>query len=396
MKKSPKKKVGSGNTSATAKKTVKKKATKKKASSPQTSDLQQIPEPETDTDARADRVLPGQPIPPLTRVRTFSPEQWEEFIQEWSQSLKEDYHTVMRCGGAGDMGRDVVAFTGKPSSNKPWDNYQCKHYDHSLYPSDAWLELGKLAYYTFKKNFSIPREYSFVCPHDVGTSLARLIEEPEKLRAGLIENWDKYCQEQITDASSIPLTGELRKWVQTFPFKIVSFLPVLKVIEQHQRTRWHVHRFGGGLPDRPKPDEPPATLGHNELKYVAELLKAYSDFRGCDTDQAGLASVPKLNRHFLLSRASFYSAEALKQFSRDHLPENEFARLQNEIEDGIQETYLDEHDHGYLKVIEVTKAAVHLPITDHPLLSVLQPPDRRGICHQLVDMDKLKWVEDHA
>lgn len=395
MKESPEKKVRSCSTAATDQKPGKKN-TRKMVSIPQSFDLQPVPEPETATDARADRIHPGQPIPPMTRVRTFSPVEWEEFIQEWSQSLKEDYHTVMRCGGAGDMGRDVVAFTGKPSSNKPWDNYQCKHYDHPLYPSDAWLELGKLVYYTFEKKFSIPREYYFVCPHDVGTSLARLIEEPEKLRTGLVENWDKYCKDQITDALSVPLTGKLLKSVQTFPFKIVTFLPVLKVIEQHQRTRWHVHRFGGGLPDRPKSVKPPASIGTHELKYVAELLKAYSDCRGVEIDQAALASVPHLDRHFLLSRASFYSAEALKQFSRDHLPENEYWRLQEEIEDGVQETYLGQHDNGYQKVVEVTKAAINLPITDHPLLSVLQPPDRRGICHQLVDMDKLKWVENHG
>ena len=29
-----------------------------------------------------------------------------------------------------------------------WDNYQCKHYEKPLTPSDVWVELGKLCYYT--------------------------------------------------------------------------------------------------------------------------------------------------------------------------------------------------------------------------------------------------------
>lgn len=42
----------------------------------------------------------------------------------------------------------------------------------------------------------------------------------------------------------------------------------------------------------------------------------------------------------------------------------------------------------------VTKAAVDLPITDHALLPVLKPADRRGVCHQLVNTGKFRWTDD--
>ncbi len=370
----------------------KKSATKQKSkpvvSQPQ---LVPFPDPALPAQVRADRVFPGRPIPPMQRVKQFSADEWEEFIQEWAHSLKVKYHTVMRCSGAGDMGRDVVAYTDVPAANKPWDNYQCKHYDHALMPSDIWVELGKLVYYTFKREFTIPREYFFVCPHDVGTTLARMLEKPNKLLAKLVDNWEQHCQIRMC-SEEVKLEGKLKQHLEEFPFQIVSFVPVLKLIEEHQITPWYVHRFGGGLPERPVPPPPPEECATNELPYVSALLQAYSDHHGSKVDQATLSQVAKFERHFSLSRASFYSAESLKAFSRDHLPENEFGRLQGEIENGVQETYLDEHQDGFLKVKAVSKAAIDMQITDHALLPVLTPPDRRGICHQLANDGKMTWV----
>ncbi len=338
-------------------------------------------------------VSAGMPIPAITRVKTFSEDEWEDFIAEWATCLTSIYHKVFRCGGAGDMGRDVVAHTAEPAEGKAWDNYQCKHYDHPLMPSDIWTELGKLAYYTHIGVFSIPRMYYFVAPQDVGTTLARLIERPEELRNGLIQNWPRYCLSKIRN-STTELTAALKSHISSFPFDRVTFIPTLKVIEQHQQTRWHVQRFGGGLPDRPRPPKvAPAGIGHNELKYVSQLLAAYSESQGVTITESDVPDHPTLHRHFLLSRASFYSAEALSSFSRAWLPPGEFQRLQEEIENGVQETYMDQYVDGFEKVKAVTKAAVNLPLTDHALLPVMEPPDKRGICHQLVEADRMKWVE---
>ena len=370
----------------------KKEGERRRSTTCSSAKLISIQEPRTDDNARVDRVYPGQPIAPIIRVRTFSPDEWEDFIQEWASSLKSRYHTVMRCSSAGDMGRDVVAHTGRVSSGKPWDNYQCKHYDHPLRPSEIWIELGKLVHYTYQGEFTVPREYFFVSPHDVGTTLARLLERPRKLREGLLKNWEKYCQSEI-GSEDIKLTGKFKTYVEEFPYDIVTLMPVLKVIEEHRQTPWHVHTFGGGLPDRPPADEPPEEFAPCEIPYLSELFRAYTDYKAVEVTDDTLSQWPRLEKHLLLSRASFYSAESLKEFSRDHLPENEYVRLKDEVHDGVQEAYLDSHDDGYQKVLSVTKAAIDLQVTDHALLPVLQPPDRRGICHQLVNDGQFIWVE---
>jgi hypothetical protein len=107
-------------------------------------DLKELkPHPPTSS-ASAEHVQSGVPIPKAVRVRTFSPEDWEEFIEEWATSLTGSYKKVRRFGGAGDLGVDIAGFCTDQGFQGVWDNYQCKRYDHPLRPSDVWVEIGKI------------------------------------------------------------------------------------------------------------------------------------------------------------------------------------------------------------------------------------------------------------
>jgi hypothetical protein len=67
----------------------------------------------------------GPPIAPLTRVMTYSPDEWEGFIDEWvSHCLKPDYVKVVRFSGANDRGIDVAEFADDDQLLGVWDNYQ--------------------------------------------------------------------------------------------------------------------------------------------------------------------------------------------------------------------------------------------------------------------------------
>ena len=88
------------------------------------------------------------------------------------------------------------------------------------------------------------RRYYFVSPNDAGTTLARLFERPNDLRSGLLKNWDAYCLNDVRSCET-PLTKDLSVHIAAYDFQTITFHPVLKVIEEHQTTRWHVHRFGG-------------------------------------------------------------------------------------------------------------------------------------------------------
>lgn len=61
-------------------------------------------------------------------------------------------------------------------------------------PTNYYLELGKLCYYTYKKEIPVPKKYFIIASNDVGTSLQDLIDNPSTLITKLIENWDTYCK----------------------------------------------------------------------------------------------------------------------------------------------------------------------------------------------------------
>ncbi len=351
-----------------------------------------LPLPAPKTATSADVVTSGLPIPPIERIRIFSPGQWEEFILEWVDSLRQKYSKVDKCAGAGDMGRDIIAFDKVDS--KLWDNYQCKHYKSRLMPSNIWVELGKLIYYTHNNEYTYPRRYFFIAPQGAGTTLSNLLRNPDKLKAQLIENWDQYCKNRITSTAVIELNGPLRSYLDALDFSIFEAVPELRIIDQHAQTRWYAARFGGGLPVRPKVAAPPAAVAANEVTYVLCLLDAYGDHLNCNLPTvADLESHDYVKEHFNDARLEFYSAEALRAFSRDHLPPGAFEELQDELHGGIKDEIRGIHSDGYRCVLSVVKTAKLLPITDHALKERLSTHDRGGICHQLANDGKVRWVK---
>ena len=354
-----------------------------------------IPAPRPTTNATNHTVQWGLPINPVARLSIMGSGDWEDFIREWAESLKSEYHDVQRIGGSGDQGRDVIAYlTDQPT---PWVNYQCKHYGAPLAPADAYLELGKLCYYTFINEYTLPNRYYFVAPKGVGTSLGKLIEKPQKLRAQLIANWTKYCETEITDLNDVKLEGEFLTYVEDFDFSIIKRISAGKIIEQHRSTPYHVLRFGGGLPPRPEPDAPPSTIAPAEARYVTQLIEAYGEHVGrsvtsLDEFTGKDAKERELAEHFQRCREHFYCAESLRNFSRELLPDNEFAKLQDDVYDGVVDTCLDDHHDGYTRVKETVKAARGLHLTSHTLITCTRPRDLSGICHQLANDDRLKWV----
>lgn len=351
-----------------------------------------IPEPEPPLPVPADAVASGPPIPAIERIKLFSDSQWEEFVLEWVDSLRVDYLRVERCAGAGDMGRDIIATIRKGSGD--WDNYQCKHYREPLAPTQIWVELGKLAYYTLRGDFTYPHRYFFVAPQGAGTKLSNLLKKPEELRVSLLLNWDTYCRDSITSKTAIELDAKMRAHINEMDFSIFEAIPSLRIIDAHAKTRWYVARFGGGLPSRPATTLPPSEPSTSEAVFVRELFAAYSDHLKQPVNAINdLTGDSDLHEHFCDSRLEFYSAESLRTFSRDTLPPGAFEQLQDEVHVGIKNELRGVHSDGYRRVIAVVRSAQSLLLRGHALYMRMGVRDFGGICHQLANDGKVRWVK---
>ncbi|MCH7905624.1 MAG: hypothetical protein IH944_13795 [Armatimonadetes bacterium] len=353
-----------------------------------------MPEPPAPAAVSADTAMMGPPILPIKRIKLYSSEQWEELVLEWANGAAAKYDRVERCGGAGDMGRDVIGFPEKDNHDL-WDNYQCKHYDHPLHPSDIWLELGKLVYYAHRGEFTYPRAYSFVAPQGAGTALANLLRKPEELRRGLITNWDRKCKEGITSTGEVKLEGDLRAYLDGLDFSIFSYIPPLQLVTEHRETSWHLARFGGALPERQEAQDPPATPEANEVVYLRKLFAAYSEHLEREVlEHSDIADEEGIDGHYQDSRIEFYSAESLRSLSRDSLPVGEYEKLQDEVHHGVRDEIRRDHVDGFECVRLVVKASRELQLTSHALLPRMNIKDRGGICHQLAnDRNDVVWVK---
>jgi hypothetical protein len=358
--------------------------------------LTEIPEPPNPQPLTNYQLIMGKPIEPINRLKIQSPEDFEQFVQEWAQGyLKKKYKLVRRSGGAGDKGRDIVAYLQEPGPTSQWDNYQCKHYDHPLSPSDIWTEIGKLCYYTYIEDFSVPVNYYFISPQGIGSTLGDLLNSPENIRKGLIDNWEKYCKNKIKRNEKIELENFFLEYINKFDFRILKHIPPLDLIEQHATTRWHVYRFGGCLSKiRPEKEKPSPEIQEYETQYVEQLLEAYRDHLRVQIPISELKNYQKIHDHFNRQRESFYCAESLKQFERDNLEDSKaFDELKEEIYDGIVEICDECHEDGFACVKAAVQEAVNLPLTCNFLVNHLKIQDRKGICHHLSNENRISWVK---
>lgn len=335
----------------------------------------------------------GVPISKPIRVSTFSPTEWELFTEEWL-SVK-GYSRVARMAGAGDMGLDVICFVSDSGFDGPWDNYQCKHYSHALQPAEIWKEISKLIYYTYLGEFTVPRKYYFVAPHDMGTTVQHLLGDAKTLAAEARAKW----VERIAPAKLVPLEGELLKWFESFDFSIFSSTSVVEMIREHANTAFHAVRFGGGLPARPATTTPPEKPTSVESRYVQQLLVAYSEHLKTslrEIEDLNNGEYDTLRKDLLRQRVRFYSAESLRNFARDTVPVGTFERLQDEVYSGVVEVCDSDFIGGLERMRGVIGHAALLSIGANPLASVVEIQDRQGICHQLANDDRLVWVRDNV
>jgi hypothetical protein len=337
-------------------------------------------------------VLHGRLIPAQQQILLYSSDDWEEFILEWVHYQKSRYKKVVRMSGATDMGIDVAGFSDDAGFSGVWDNYQCKHYDDPLTPSVAIPEIGKTLWHSFKKRFVIPRKYYFMAPKGCGMSLTKLLLNPSELRAKLIEKWDDWCGTSITSTEKIGLEGQFLAYVQACDFSVFSFKTALEVIDEHRRTPYHTARFGGGLPDRPGSESPPAEPASIESRYLQQLFEAYGDRQHVALVYLDdLKPWQDLIEHYHRQREYFYHAESLRNFARDTVPSGTFEDLQDEVHAGVVEVESASHADGLVRMNAVTQAAAQLPLSANGLISVTKVQDKRGICHQLANEDRLTW-----
>lgn len=333
-------------------------------------------------------------IAPIDKVHIMDEDSFEQFTLEWLYGCKRPkYSSIRRIGGAGDKGRDVVAYYSDGSV----DFYQCKHYNTALSPSNYYLELGKLCYYTYKKEIPMPKEYYIIASNDVGSSLQDLLDNPSKLRSSLIENWNTYCKAKITKTAKISLDKSFFDYINSFDFIIVKSYPMAQVIDEYLDTIYGNIRFGGRKITMSSSITPTDVIDSDEMPYISALLQAYSDELNIQIDTIeSLKAYSTYFKNLNRQRKDYYSAETIRRFVRDTLTDSQqFNVLKEEVYNGIIDTHEQDYDSGYKRLIADLQQAAIINTSKCMLDSKLHcigVSERKGTCHMLVNDNRLKWV----
>lgn len=334
-------------------------------------------------------LLVGMNLSPEKRLQAFSAEDLEIVLEHWMHhTLGGRYANIGEYAGPGDLGRDRAGFDG-PLGTDPWDNYQCKQFDRKLGPRDVCIEVGKLVYHVTRGEYSMPRRYAFVTTRGLGPKALDLLADPEKFRQELKRAWN-------TRSAGLCALSEIEAALDTIAFPEFQAITGGQIVDDLKDAAVYPYFFGGGLikprpPDRMAPEE----IAAHELPYVEQLVAAYND--ACPTSISTVEEALGLEpycAHLRASRQDFYCAESLREFSQDAFPEpRTFEELQQLVSDGIRHTVAMTHASGYDRVLATCQQATVVHLGDHPLAGEVNPADRSGICHQLANDDRVRWVK---
>lgn len=348
---------------------------------------------------RADRL--NATTVPLQRLRNMDEDTYEEVVQVWAYvclKAKGKYSHVHRVGGAGDKGRDVIAYLDN-TYNK-FDLYQCKHYKGELTYSNLYGEIGKLLTYTYKKTYPVPQHYYIVCPHGLAQSFRDLLQDGAKdLKKSLISDWDAKVVAKVGVTNSLKLDEPLKKYIEDFDYSIIKEKDPLTFVDEFREkgTPYFFWYFGGGWNAIKKTTlEKPAEPDEKEHNYITNLLEAYSEHANEKVNTSNLTDLDKAiyNRHLDRSRSIFYAAEEIRLTSRSSTPpdSDEFEELKNQINTFIGDTYDEDYDNGFTKVKKVVEKAGEYKHAESLLIGqFLDSNVKQGVCHHLSNEGILIW-----
>ncbi|MFV8248700.1 ABC-three component system protein [Bdellovibrio bacteriovorus] len=314
----------------------------------------------------------------------------EQFTRDYVAQKSSIYLSVERISGAGDKGRDVVGFLTKDKHEGPWHNYQCKQYGNKLPTATAMNEIGKVLYFAWQGDFTPPSAFYFVAPKGLNRKLRDFILNPSHFKKELLQNWNKYCAEKIIENQKIALTPELSAFIEAYDFSLISQINLSTIISDKVAVPVLYEWFKADPGPAPRTTTPPS-ISDFEFTYISALYEVYAEEEGVvNFENKDLSTYPRHKSHLLLQRERFYEAEVFKRFYRDNTNAETIDRFEEDIYQGVVDTFESGHKSSLERVQAVMSQAARINPTGI-LTQYAYVPVRQGFCHHFVNYRGLKW-----
>lgn len=337
-------------------------------------------------------------------MKAMDEDTYEELVASWAYwCLKENdgrlYEDVMRIGGTGDRGVDVIAYYNQKEN--VCDIYQCKHYNHTIKRSEIIVEIGKFLYYMSTGDLPIPESYFLMALQGIGPQFLPIYTNAEKLKVDIVGNWDKCIASNIEEGETHNLGGALKTFIEGFDysrFKIFSPNRFLQQLIESDKRFVYFQYFGYHKEHLRKiTKEKPVEPEEYEKVYIAHLLDAYNDadkVSGINKDNVLDSAYGK---HYAYARDQFWLAESIKKMSEENCPGDidEFEELKDDMDAHVQDTYSEDYEDAFKRVKAVTDKATSMPLKANRIISgELGTRERKGLCYHLSNENRLVWKKE--
>ncbi|MGW6401263.1 ABC-three component system protein [Streptomyces sp. NPDC055134] len=331
-------------------------------------------------------------LSPKQMIYFYSPDQFEEFVYEWARALKHPYVGVDIHGGSGDHGVDVAAYLTPQKLKGDWHSYQCKHYGKQLALAAALPEMLKVFTAVIEGHYVLPSRYVFVAP-SISRPLVRILATPDELKRVFLGELTR-PKNKVTAAFPDLLRQAVMALARSTDFSMFEAGNLDDILDLHRTTRHWAERFHQPLPLRPAVPPPPDEHDPSEARYIRQLLDVYTERFGDRASSLPAAREHKTcGEHLRRQREAFFSAEWLRMYARESVPEGYFEALQKDVYDGVIEVADRVYPMAWERVQAVLESSVHVQLTETELVTVVRTLDRKGVCHQLANEDQLTWCQ---
>jgi hypothetical protein len=313
----------------------------------------------------------------------------EQFCRAWVEK-KSGYFEVKRYAGSGDLGRDVVGFLTNKRHDADWDNYQCKQYRSGVAVGQGLLAVGKILYWAWKGEFTLPRKFFFVAPRRLARKLEGYVDKPTEMKKALLDGWDTTCAKQITAKQIIALDTSLRAFIEAFDFTSVHSIDIDDMMADPAVKPLLIGKFGAD-PGAYPPAVVPNDIESGEMRYIMELVDAYgerekSPFKDNAEVLAHAEHGIDLRRH----RDRYFEADAFQKFYRDNTSMSLIANFRKDIHYGVIDDWNQATADTLARVQNVMKQAGAITPAG-PLAKYAHVPVKQGMCHHFVNDGELSW-----
>lgn len=327
-------------------------------------------------------------------ILALQDDQLEAFVRDWVNNKKRDYVAVTNFGGGGDLGRDVVGFLDSNKHEGAWHNYQCKQYNKSLSIDKVLVEIGKILYYSFKGNFTVPEKFIIVAPKGVSRSVEDLVFKPSEFKDFFIKEWGRYCgNKKIVSGFEIALDDKLKSFIQSYDFGRVEIVNMEAMLSDEHIVPVIYKWFGELISGPPPKGVIPDKVDEMEVRYTKKLLSAYNERYKLNYNEVDeIEKHANAFVHFKRQRLRFFDAEAFKRFYRDNTDEVTIFNLEDDVFYGVVEECEAVHQDALCCIDSVMHKAAAISVTG-PLSSHAGVTVKQGLCHHFANEDKITWKQ---